>query len=400
MEIKREQPPALVLGEIGLVHNLGEADIPVYVGTEIEDNPSLFSRFSQKRIRFSDYTSSEFIDELCEFGEQLDQKAIIFSDDDHAILNITQHQERLKSYFLFSFPPADTVRKLLDKQLFCELVEEYNLPAPTSVSLSAVEELEQKNVAELSFPCIIKPSFKQAWWDNDFDEEVGEYQKAIKCESYEVLKEKYQQIAGINPHVVVQEFIEGKEEELYSVNMYVDENNELRGYFIAQKLRTYPIKAGEGCYIKTVKDTEMIARAMTVVDKLQLQGLLNIQFKRDERTGKPVLLEVHTRNSVWSYLGTAAGVNLAQLYYEDLTGHMLQKMPQYEPDVTFVFLEKDIKAFIQNLKTRRISPGQWIGSYFQQLVVAGFQWKDPLPFLMTLGFFIRRRVKALKTYLF
>ncbi|HEX6983580.1 MAG TPA: ATP-grasp domain-containing protein [Balneolaceae bacterium] len=398
--MEQNHHPALILGEIGLVQSLGEAGVPVYIGTEIRDNPSLFSRYNQKTVCFSDYTSPEFIDELCKFGETLEQKAVIFSDDDHAILNISQHQERIKNYFLFTFPQAEKVKKLLDKQLFCEIIEQYNLPAPKSITLSSVQEMAVKDVSELNFPCIIKPSFKQAWWGTDFDKKVGDYQKAIKCESYDDAVQKYEQIAEVNPHVVIQEFIEGKEDQLYSVNMYVGNEGDLKGYFIAQKLRTYPVQAGEGCYIVTVRDDEMIAMAMTIADKIGLKGLLNIQFKRDRRSGKPVLLEIHARNSVWSYLGTEAGVNLAALYYEDLTGGKRFKIPDYKAGVTFIFLQKDIKAFIQNFRMKQISIGKWIASYFRRFIVAGYRWNDPLPLLMTLYFFIRRRLYVHNVKLF
>lgn len=390
--------PALVLGEIGLIQNLGKAGVTVYVGTEISDNPSIYSRFTQKTIHFSDYRSPEFIEELCRFGKQLQKKAVLFSDDDHAILNITQNQERLRPYFLFTFPSANKVQQLLDKQLFCEYMERYNLPAPKSVALSSLEELTISPISNFNFPCIIKPSFKQAWWHSDFDDKVGAYQKAIKCSSYDELIRTYERIAEVNPRVVIQEFIEGAESQLYSVNMYVSVAGELKGYFIAQKKRTYPIQAGEGSFIITVRDDEMIEMAMQIVRKLGLTGLLNIQFKRDNRTGKPVLLEIHTRNSVWSYLGTAAGVNLAALYYDDLTGKQVAAQHAYSEGVTYIFLQKDIKAFIQNLKSQQLSIKEWLGSYFGRFVIAGYRWNDPLPLVMAFCFFIKRKLsrKAIK----
>ncbi len=393
---------ALVLGEIGLIHSLAKDGIPVYTGTEIEDNPSLYSRFSQKRIFFSDYTSEKFIDELCEFGKSQDQKMVIFSDNDHAILNIVQNQERLKPYFLFSFPPADKVRQLLDRQLFCDLITRYDLPAPQSVTLSSVGDLREKPVSDLTYPCIIKPAFKEARLNSDFRGKAGGYQKAIKCETYKELERIYIQNAKINLRVVVQEFIEGKENEKYSVNMYIDNEGALKGYFIAQKLRTYPMKAGKGCYIKTVEDAEIIDKAKTIAGKLDLKGLLNIQFKREERSGEPVLLDIHTRNSVWSYLGTAAGVNLAAMQYRELNGEKMDIIPEYEPEVTYIFLENDIKAFLQNFQDRQIPVYRWIGSYFKKFVLSGFQWNDPLPFIAKVWFFFKRRFKKLsmaKTFL-
>jgi D-aspartate ligase len=389
---------ALVLGEIGLVHNLGQADIPITVGSEIKDNLSLYSKYTKGRIYFSDYKSEQFIEELIDYGKKQETKPVLFSDDDHAILNIAQHQKELEPYFLFSFPDADMVTKLLDKQLFCDLIEQYDLPAPRSVTLSGVEELSKVTEANLRFPCIIKPSFKQAWWGTEFGDKVGAYQKAYKVESLDDLNAKYRQIAQVNPYVVVQEFIEGDENQIYSVNMFVNNDGLLRGYFIAQKLRTYPIKAGEGCYIVTVKDVEMTEMAYQIAKKMKLRGLLNIQFKRDKRTGRPVLLEIHTRNSVWSYLGTAAGVNVAALYYRELTGQLHHRYYQYQPGVIFVFLEKDIKAFLQNLKVHQIGVGKWLKSYFRKLVIGGVIWSDPKPALMNLWFAFNRKVLGRKHF--
>ncbi|WP_445665953.1 carboxylate--amine ligase [Fodinibius sp. AD559] len=387
-----ERTPALVLGEIGLVQNLGRAGIPVIVGSEIRDNPSLHSRYTRGQVFFSDYRSPKFIEELCDFGRSLSQKAVLFSDDDHAILNIAKHQDQLEPYYLFSFPDPERVEKLLDKQLFCELIEQYDLPAPRSITLSSVKELNEKPVEKLQFPCVIKPSFKQAWWGKDFDSKVGDYQKAIKCKSYEELVNLYRDLAEINPHVVVQEFIEGGEDQIYSVNMCVSNEGRLDGYFIAQKLRTYPIVAGEGCYITTVEDPEMIEMTMDIVRLLELRGLLNIQFKRDQRTGKPVLLEIHTRNSVWSYLGTAAGANIAALYYQLLTGNKILEQRDYVPGVRFIFIEKDLKAFIQNLRVKQVPIGTWMRTYFQKFILGGFSWNDPMPAVMKLWFIMRRRL--------
>lgn len=388
LEIK----PALVLGEIGLVQNLGKAGIPVYVGSEIENNPSLYSRYTKHKLYFSDYKSEEFIDELCEFGKSLRQKAVILSDDDHAILNIAQNQERLKEWFLFSFPPPEIVEKLLDKQLFCELIDKHELPSPRSVILSGLEDFNK--MPALKFPCIIKPSFKQAWWDSDFEKEVGAYQKAIKCETEKELDEKYKEIAKIDPHVVVQEFIPGKEDQIYSVNLFADDKYEVKSHFIARKFRTYPLTAGEGSYIVTVRDSEMLEITKTIIKKLKLKGLLNIQFKRDSRSEKPVLLEIHTRNSVWSYLGTASGVNLAAIYYQNMVGENQIRPAESVPGVVFIFLEKDIKAFIQNMKTHQLNSREWIRSYFQKFVPGGYLISDPLPALMKIWFVTRRRIRV------
>src|SRR6185436_16157346 len=108
--------PALVIGGIGIVRNLGEEGIPVYAGSDVSRNHILHSRYVEKQVKFTDYTSFAFVEELIELAKDEGRKLMFFSDDDRAILTFAQHQKALRPWYYVNLPPAATVDAILDKR--------------------------------------------------------------------------------------------------------------------------------------------------------------------------------------------------------------------------------------------------------------------------------------------
>ena len=52
---ERHSVPALVIGGIGIVRNLGEEGVTVYAGSDVGRNHINHSRYVRKRIRFSSF---------------------------------------------------------------------------------------------------------------------------------------------------------------------------------------------------------------------------------------------------------------------------------------------------------------------------------------------------------
>lgn len=393
---KEKKHPALVLGEIGLVSSLGGYNIPLFVGSEKRDSIAIHSRYAKQNFIFSSYDSSKFIDELCELGRYFRHKPVIFSDDDRALLNISQHRERLKKHYLFLYPEEQTVSSLLDKQRFIELSEEYNLPAPASHQVRSYRQFTAI-ASEVQFPCIIKPTQRHYWWGDEFIETVGFYRKAIKCSNRNELEQLYQKISKVNPSVVIQEYVCGGDDSHYSANLLVDKQGELQGHYIAQKKRIYPIKAGTGTYVETLDNEEVLDASLQVIHKLGLNGLVNVQFKQDSRSGEYRLLEVHIRNSLWSRLGAQAGANLAHMYYEYLVEGRKNEQPvKGRSEVKYVNLSDDIRALRAYQAEGKLTYREWWDSLKGDRVFAVCSSKDIVPVLLKIWYFIVSRVKPHK----
>lgn len=389
----RKKNPALILGEIGLLSSLGGLDIPLIVGSEVKKNPVMYSKYVDQYYLLPSYDSREFIDRLCEIGKTLDKKAVLFSDDDRAILNISNHRQRLQEYYLMLYPSIEMVNGILDKQMFVELTNRYQLPAPMSFELDSMDKFECV-ASQITYPCIIKPAQRHYWWGENFIQTFGSYKKAIKCFGYESLKNTYQKIRTINPNVVIQEYVEGNDRQHYSANLFVDQEGMLMGYYIAQKLRIYPIKAGVGTYVETVSNSEVLQTSMDIIHKLDLRGLVNVQFKQDSRTNEYKLMEVHARNSQWSLLGKKAGANLALKYYNYLVSTDNEDISKAKPGVKYFNLQSDIKAMMDYRAEGTLTIKEWWKSLQGDRVFFMISLKDPKPMLMQLWFTISRKFKS------
>jgi len=375
-------PAMLVLGELSLVHCVGTAGIPVITGSEGHKTPAAYSKYSKKHIIFSDYESDEFIEELCDLGKSMDEKMVIVTYDDRVILQISAHREELSEYFLFTLPDHSMVEKLLDKLMFCDLCEEMDLPAPASVKVSNAAELKAAR-KKLKAPYLIKPAYRHLWFHEDFTNVVGNYQKAYKCDTFEELEQLYSKIAQIHPDVVVQDYIIGDDSSMYDLNFYVSEENQIENYVNAQKMRVYPPTAGWGSYVRTVHNDEIYALCLLIIKKLKLKGLINIQFKQDKRSGEYKLIEIHTRTSIFDFLGAKAGQNVPATYYAQLTGRkeFKAKEKDYRDEVKYINVGRDVRLFLRYGKDYNIPLGTWAKTYLQASLFDGILLKDLYPTL-------------------
>lgn len=373
---KNNKVPVIAFGELGLVHCLGTAGVPVYTASEGEKNIASYSRYSKDHIIFSTYESQDFIEELNALGDTMDEKAVIMCHDDRAMLSISNYRERLKKNFLFRLPKAKMVKGILDKLAFCRVCEKYNLPAPSSSKISSLGELTAVR-DKLKSPYIIKPPYRHLWYGDEFKKTVGRYQKAFICQTYDELELTYKKIAEINPSVVVQEYVMGDDRQMFDINLHVTGDGKIEGYVIGQKMRVYPPKAGWGSYVRTVFDDEMISICSSIISKLDLVGMVNIQFKKDKRTGKPQLIEIHTRTSIFDYLGASAGQNIPYRYYHSLLGEELDKAGDYQKNVTYINLARDLRLLIRHRKEYDISLMEWFKTYRDVSVYDGMTLKDP-----------------------
>jgi D-aspartate ligase len=390
MNTRNNLPPALVCGEIGLVRSLGEAGIPLYVGSYYKDNIALYSRYCRQKLFFSHSSLRSFVNELRVFGEQTKQKMVFFSDDDRAVLSFSRYRDELRDYFYFNLPDHEVVEAILDKRKFGLLADRLQLAVPKTFMPSSADELECIS-RKMEYPCILKPAHKDDWWHPDFLSVVGSYRKAIRCDTRAELIGYYGKVSRINPDVVVQEYIEGDDLDLYSVNMYLDERSTLKAHFIGHKLRVYPIHAGVGSLVETVRDDEILDAAMDAAQKLKMRGHFNIQFKRDKRTRKVKIMEAHTRNSLWCYLATASGLNITAMAYYDMIGAPCPLNSSLTYGVKWVDLNKDLKALREYRKTGEWTVRTWMASLAGTKTFHVHSLKDPLPLVMDSWYQLKRR---------
>jgi len=380
---------AFVIGDIGLVQTLGGANIAINLGYYDTRNVAIYSKYVSGKFKLCSYDHKNFINQLCEIGRELGGKPVLYTDNDQTLLKISSEREVLSEYFTFLLPSREMVLKLLDKNLFVELSSMYKLPVPESFAVTSAQDL-LNIISDVPFPCILKPEFKENWWNSELSTIMGGYKKAFICQNKEELEATYHKISSVNGRVVVQKYIPGADSQMYDINLFVTPDNKIVSYVIARKMRVHPPGAGFGCFVQTVYNTTMINMCKEIIEKLDLKGLLNIQFKQNIETGIYELIEIHPRVSIFEILGAKAGQNIPDIYFNYLIRKHIPAVSTYKEGVTYLEPKRDLKLLLKHRSYFKIPLLTWIRSYFSVSVIAGFRLSDMKPFIYDLYFMLKR----------
>jgi len=386
------RPIAIAFGDLGLIRSLGEARIPVIAAGTRPDRSAYASRYAQKRLLLPPYESHRFVDELLRIGPRFEQKPVLFTDNDKAVLAFSRHRAALSDYYQFLLPDDTLIEDLADKRRFARLAEEQSLPVPRTFFPATQEEFQE--AARLTnYPCILKPAHQDLWKDERLVSGLlgGRYKKAFKAHNRQGLLDAYEQIRRFSPELVVQEYVPGGDDHLYCLNIYLDAQGAIKGLFLGQKLRCCPVEFGMGSFVESVIDQPLINLGIQIAQRLGYRGLANLEFKKDRDSQQFKLLEINPRFNSWGYLGTYCGVNLPARLYHDRTGQPTaeESRPRYATGVRWLHLKNDLKALVEYRQRGEWPLRRWLRSFSGPLTFHQFSWRDPLPALAGCWLFIR-----------
>ncbi|MFL6030513.1 MAG: hypothetical protein ACJ74D_10830 [Gaiellaceae bacterium] len=162
-----------------------------------------------------------------------------------------------------------------------------------------------------TFPVIVKP-------DRSVEFKRRYKRQAFRCETQAELDEALAKTNEFGP--IVQDFIPGGDETLYTVGSYVSRDGEPLGIFCGRKLRQTPRGIGTCRVGEAVWEQGAVDAALRLLRAFDFHGLSQVEFKRDARDGSFRLMEINPRLWQWHGLATACGVDLPRIAYADLVG--------------------------------------------------------------------------------
>ncbi len=215
-------PPAIVVGldcitGLQTARILAARDVPV-IG--LATNPEHFCCRTKvcRDILSADTPSLAMIQKLEQLGPTLEEKGVLFPCTDMSVLLISRNRERLQNWYHILLPDADVVEMLMDKVDFTLYAQEAGLPVPTTFLLHNRQQAKEA-AGKLTYPCILKPPIKSARWEENATGKV--YKAADKAE----LLALYDTCSAWADVLMVQEWIEGVDADLYSCNCYFSANS-------------------------------------------------------------------------------------------------------------------------------------------------------------------------------
>jgi predicted ATP-grasp superfamily ATP-dependent carboligase/CelD/BcsL family acetyltransferase involved in cellulose biosynthesis len=387
-EIATPRPAAVLLGDLNMLRCFAGSGVRTVVLASDADAPIFFSRHCGQRRLVTDLhvDAAAALADLLALGRLFDDRPVFYYGDDAALLLVSRHREALAARYRFLLPDAELVEALVDKTRFALLARERGLPAPRTVA--STEARTAAEVARLlSPPWILKPFCHLGFRTSRAVTGLGVGPvKALRADSEGELARMIERLESFSSGFVVQEYIPGGEEHVYSFHAYLDARGRPLGSFEGRKIRTYPRHAGTSTYLEIVDEPELARAGLDVLARLGLVGVAKLDFKRDPGTGRFHLLEVNPRFSLWNHLGAAAGVNLPLLAHGDLTGAPPPPVQRARPGVRWLSLGDDARVFLREYApSGELSLGGWLLSLRGPKVYDLFAWDDATPFLHNLA---------------
>jgi D-aspartate ligase len=371
-----QQTGVIVLGSdfkaLAAVRSLGRRGIPIVLMDSLPRS-AWFSRLVEARCSWSGPLVGEaFLNRLEQIGDEKGLEGwMLFPMQDDATESVSAAHERLSRSFRLATPAWSVLRHLHDKRLLRELALRLGIPQPAAWWPKSAAEVEELPV---EFPAIVKPTSsvslqrayrKKALLARDRRELIAQYRRAREVAPAEGL--------------LVQELIPGSGEEQYSVAAFCQEG-EMLVAMTARRRRQYPFDFGlSSSFVEAVSKPELIPLAERLLAGTGVSGMLEVEFKRDPRSGEPKLLDVNVRPWGWHGLCIASGIDFPYMQYCWATGRPL-------PAAAPVYGRRwrraitDIPAGFQEIRAGRTSLRAYLGSLGGgHAVPSVFDPADPLP---------------------
>jgi predicted ATP-grasp superfamily ATP-dependent carboligase len=379
----REDVPVIILNlfytGVGIARDLAGLGVHV-VG--LSAHPKIYGNFT----RFCEVrrapNSAEQPEALAEFllraaGEL--RGAVIFPTRDLDVLFLDRHRNRLEPYYRLAVPARDCLLRVLNKHALVEAAREAGVAVPRTLALRSGEELARV-AQEVGFPCVVKPVSSYHWREKNNWETVGG-RKAFLVTTYQELKREYGRVCEAHPEILVQEWIPGGAENVAVLGAYVGEDSEPLAWFTARKVVQSPDDFGTGCIVRSEPIPELFEPTLRLWRSLGYQGMAEVEYKRDSRTGRFLLIEMNTRHWDQHNLGRASGINLSLTAYRHLSGQQVVPVGASTRPATWIAEDALLFHTLRAMHRREFR----LRRLWQQLarphVYGIFSWNDPWPFV-------------------
>jgi len=355
---------------------LAERGVPV-IG--LANNPDHYCARTNtcEKVFKVDTKTQYLINMLMEMGPKFDLKPVLYPCQDNSVLLVSRNRQQLSKYYHISLPTEDTVELLMDKYKFYDFAVKENLPVAKFYLLKSKEDAISA-AKHLTFPAIIKPPMKSAKW-----EQYSKLHKVYKVFSEEEYFKTYEMCSQWADTLMVQEWIVGIDSDLYSSNCYYNSESEPLATFTAKKLRQWPPETGNTALGIDCIDDEVVRISHELFKKVNYVGLVYLELKKDNRTGKYYIIEPNIgRPTGRSALSEACGVDLLYTMYCDCLGLPLPSSRfQTYKGIKWIHIRTDLQSAINYWKKGKLTISEYIKSVRGPKYFAVFSLKDPKPFL-------------------
>ncbi|MCX5422932.1 ATP-grasp domain-containing protein [Streptomyces sp. NBC_00078] len=375
-------------GGVGAIRSLGRLGVPMYAITEDRYTPAASSRYLKKAFVWPT-TGTENPDHLVEgllrVGRRIGRPTVLVPTDEEAAVLIAEHQDVLKSFFLFPHVERALPRRLASKQGLHELCVEHGIPSPTAAFPQSYDDIVAF-AEKARFPVVAKN--REAF--------MRRKQPAVNGTTRISTRRGLLALArdwGEHPGVILQEYLPREDAEDWIVHAYFDQDSTPLAMFTGVKVRSWPPHAGMTANAYVVDNPELADLAARFIKQIGFTGIIDLDLRFDRRDGLYKLLDFNPRmGAQFRLFENESGVDVVRAMHLDLTG---RPVPEGEQRAGHRYIVENIDlpallAYRRSGYTTPHAPARASGTELAWL--AG---DDPLPFVTMLARFVRPGAKHL-----
>ena len=205
--------------------------------------------------------------------------------------------------------------------------------------------------------------------------------KLLVVNDFQELLRRVEEVLAHDLQIMVCELVPGPDEMLSSYYTYIDAADQHLFHFTKRMIRRAPVNFGGGCYHRTEWVPETAEMGQRFFRGIHFRGLGNIEFKRDLRDGRLKVIECNARFTAAQELLVRAGIDIAWVVYQHLTGGEVPRITAYREDMRLWYPRDDFDAFRELNARGELSIGAWLKSVAHPQVFPFWSWRDPVPAL-------------------
>src|SRR6266853_922250 len=378
--------PAVVVGgtlnALGVVRSLSPGRMKIYLLETSRQCAAGWSRHCSY-IPTSEPDGSILVDSLAGLAARLGCRPVLILTSDQSVNCVSERRAEIEALYRISMPPHAVVRALADKTLFQALAQREGLAVPRGVCVADARDIERLDT--LQPPLVVKPADKTLALK-------GIVERAVRAETVTVARRVTARMLARAPRIIVQEWVDGPDTEIFFTLFSCDRDGKPLGMFPGRKLVCEPPAIGTTavCVAAPEVADELVALTLEFIARVGYRGLGSLEFKREARTGRFLIIEPTVGRTDWQEeIAALCGVNLPLMTYFGELGENCPAVAGTSRPIAW--------RSSAGYRAPRLSGTRTFDGFFR--------WSDPLPAVYYYGYErvlvrLRRKIWALPVRMF
>ena len=357
---------ALILGAspnaLSAARSLGRSGLEVVIAAAKINQTFKRSRYVERTENLEEKEDAAIASHLMELPKPHERPFLLATGDRYALL-VARFQNQLKSKYCFVCPSYVAIEAIIDKAKLYETAKRNGFPHPKFSVVRESTDVDEA-IANIPTPCYVKPALAHEW-------RLIKPSKLERADNEGQLRRILDRFIEAGLVAIPMEIIPGDDGDVVSLSTYIDGSGRPLGWRTKRKLRQYPVNAGDASAQEVCDQPDVAELGLRLLSITGHRGPATVEFRRDQRNGRFVLMEINARTILGQEMITRSGLDVPLIAYHDAKGTPVPAMGPARP-IRWIHFGSDFQAFKELRRTGRITTLEWIKSIAPA---------DPLPTL-------------------